>query len=116
MSQKTNNSVFYVEFPAIDLGATKQFYQKAFGWTFEDYGPAYIAFEDGQLAGGFYQAEGPAPHGLLVVLWGDDLKASQLAVEQAGGVITKPIFDYPGGRRFHFTDPNGNELSVCGEA
>jgi predicted enzyme related to lactoylglutathione lyase len=47
---------------------------------------------------------------------GDDLKASQLAVEQAGGVITKPIFDYPGGRRFHFTDPNGNELSVCGEA
>ena len=116
MSQKVNNAVFYVELPATDLVATKQFYQKAFGWTFEDYGPAYIAFEDRQLAGGFYQAEGPAARGLLVALWGNDLEASQLAVEQAGGVITKPIFDYPGGRRFHFTDPNDNELSVCGEA
>jgi len=68
MSHKTNNSVFYIELPATDFGATKQFYQQAFGWTFEDYGPAYIAFEDGQLAGGFYQAPGPAARGLLVVL------------------------------------------------
>lgn len=116
MSQKVNNAVFYVEFPATDLQTTKLFYQQAFGWTFEDYGPAYVAFEDGQLAGGFYQAEGPLAFGALVVLWADDLAAAQGAVEQAGGAITKPIFAYPGGRRFHFTDPNGNELSVCGEA
>jgi len=116
MSQKVNNAVFYVEFPATDLGATKQFYQEAFGWTFEDYGPTYVAFEDGQLSGGFYRAEGIAACNPLVVLWADDLEASQLAVEQAGGAIIKPIFAFPGGRRFHFVDPNGNELSVCGDA
>lgn len=116
MSQKINNAVFYLEFPALDLVVTKQFYSQAFGWTFQDYGPAYVAFEDGQLSGGFYQTEDAASRGPLVVLWGDDLEASQRAVEQAGGTVTKPVFSYPGGRRFHFTDPSGNELSVCGEA
>jgi predicted enzyme related to lactoylglutathione lyase len=116
MSQKINHAVFHLEFPARDLALTKQFYAQAFGWTFEDYGPAYVAFEDGQLSGGFYQAEESPAGRPLVVLWADDLAASQLAVEQAGGVITTPLFAYPGGRRFHFTDPSGNELAVCGEA
>ena len=116
MSQKINHAVFYLEFPALDLARTQQFYAQAFGWTFQAYGLAYVAFEDGQLAGGFYQAEARAAGGPLVVLWADDLAASQRAVEQAGGVITTPLFADPGGRRFHFTDPSGNELAVCGEA
>lgn len=116
MSKPINNSVFYVEFPATDLAATKRFYTQAFGWSFEDYGPDYVAFEDGQLAGGFYRAESVPPSSPLLVLWGAALEESQAAVEAAGGIIRKPIFAYPGGRRFHFTDPNGNELSVCGEA
>lgn len=108
--------MFYLESPARDLAATKRFYTQAFGWTFQEYGPAYVAFEDGQLAGGFYQAHEMAASSPLVVLWADDLAASQRAVEQAGGAISKPLFAYPGGRRFHFTDPSGNELAVCGEA
>lgn len=116
MSQKINRSVFYVEFPAADLEAIKQFYQQAFGWSFQDYGLDYIAFEDGQLSGGFYRAVGPPAGSPLVVLWADALESTQAAVEAAGGIISTPIFSFPGGRRFHFTDPNGNELAVCAEA
>ena len=72
MSQKINHAVFYLEFPALALAATKQFYGHAFGWTFQDYGPAYVAFEDGQLAGGFYQAPQGGARAPLVVLWADD--------------------------------------------
>ncbi len=113
MSQQVNHAIFYVEFPAADLPATKQFYNQVFGWSFQDYGPEYVAFEDGQLSGGFYQAAGVQARLPLVVLWADKLEATQAAVEAAGGLISTPIFAFPGGRRFHFTDPNGNELAVC---
>ncbi|WP_373512637.1 VOC family protein [Persicitalea sp.] len=113
MNPERNKAIFYLEFPAGDLSKIKAFYQKAFGWTFEDWGPDYISFSDGQMAGGFYKADGLTASAPLVVIWADDLEAMQTEVERAGGNIVKPIFSFPGGHRFHFTDPSGNELSVC---
>lgn len=109
----------YLEFPAIDLARTKAFYQRVFGWKFTDYGPDYTSFEDGRLSGGFRGPEEGAPKptrdGVLVVIYAADLEAMQKQVRDAGGKIVKDIFAFPGGRRFHFTDPNGNELAVWSE-
>jgi predicted enzyme related to lactoylglutathione lyase len=110
-----NLRIDYIEFPATDLAATKEFYQRVFHWKFTDYGPDYSSFEDGRLAGGFrsdHDAPKPTREGVLVVIVADDLEATQQSVIDAGGEIVKPIFDFPGGRRFHFTDPSGNELAV----
>jgi predicted enzyme related to lactoylglutathione lyase len=102
----------YVEFPATDIAATKRFYTEVFGWTFEDYGPAYTSFHDGRLGGGFRQEESVKAGGPLVVIYASDLEGAAAKVQAAGGSVVKPIFSFPGGRRFHFTDPNGNELAV----
>lgn len=106
-----DGQIDYVEFPATDIPKTKAFYEKLFGWKFEDYGPDYTSFVDGRIAGGFNKdrAKGGAP---LIVLYGADLEGFESKVRAAGGSIVKPIFSFPGGRRFHFTDPNGNELSI----
>lgn len=102
----------YLEMPGGDVPGTKAFYSQAFGWTFTDYGPTYAAFEEG-LDGGFDgDAEATKP---LPVLFARDLEAMQARVEAAGGRIVKPIFAFPGGRRFHFADPAGNELAVWSE-
>lgn len=108
----TTGQIDYVEFPATDLGKTKDFYTQVFGWKFEDYGPEYTSFMDGRLAGGFYHATRPAARALLVVIYAQDLEAFEAKVKSAGGSIVKPIFSFPGGRRFHFADPNENELAV----
>ncbi|WP_311029314.1 VOC family protein [Mesorhizobium koreense] len=92
------------------LDSTKSFYSRAFGWSFTDYGPTYAAFSEG-LDGGFQADAGEA----LPVLYSENLEATKDAVEAAGGKIVRPIFAFPGGRRFHFTDPAGNELAVWGE-
>lgn len=105
----------YIELPATDLPATKRFYVDVFGWKFTDYGPDYTSFEDGRLAGGFTKEGRVAKGGALVVMYADKLEALDAKVRQAGGTITKPIFSFPGGRRFHFTDPSGNELAVWSE-
>lgn len=102
----------YVEFPATDIAKTKAFYQQAFGWTFEDYGPDYTSFRDGRIAGGFKKSGHAAAGDLLVVIYGADLEGFETKVRAAGGAIVKPIFSFPGGRRFHFTDPSGNELAI----
>jgi predicted enzyme related to lactoylglutathione lyase len=104
--------VDYVEFPAPDLEAVKRFYAGVFGWSFEDYGPEYTSFHDGRLSGGFYQNEGRAAGGPLVVLRVQDLAEAERRVREAGGVITRPVFSFPGGSRFHFRDPGGNELAA----
>ncbi len=104
--------VDYVEFPATDLAKTKAFYTQVFGWKFEDYGPEYTSFADGRLAGGFFAAAAAGARGALVVIYAKDLEGMEVKVKLAGGSIVKPIFSFPGGRRFHFTDPNGNELAV----
>lgn len=113
-----NNKINYVEFPARDLEATKAFFTAAFEWSFEDYGPEYVAFEDQGIHGGFYQSDAVSTvesGGALIVLYSDDLEEAQRRVEAAGGVIMKSIFAFPGGRRFHFSEPSGNELAVWSE-
>src|SRR5438552_14822128 len=113
MGQNQNeNRIDYIELPVTDMARTKQFYGAVFGWTFEDYGPDYTSFCDGRLAGGFTQQR-PAPAlGLLLVIYSTDLTTMQKKITEAGGTIVKETFSFPGGRRFHFTDPSGNELAV----
>jgi uncharacterized protein len=102
----------YIEFPATDVPATKQFYINAFGWKFTDYGPDYTSFEDGRLTGGFYKADSVRNGGALVVLFAVDLASAEASVRQAGGTVVKPAYSFPGGRRFHFADPSGNQLAI----
>jgi predicted enzyme related to lactoylglutathione lyase len=127
----------YIEFPATDIPTVKAFYVSVFGWKFTDYGPEYTSFEDGRLAGGFWKngkpsAPLPLPDGRgsvteprpsgsggaggpLVVIYAADLVSAEARVRSAGGKIVKPAFDFPGGRRFHFADPSGNELAIWSE-
>lgn len=110
-----NLELNYVELPAKDISATKQFFEKAFGWSFIDYGPEYSAFKGGGLDGGFYKSNlvSLASNGAaLLVLKTEDLEHTQLIVESLGGKITTAIFSFPGGRRFHFVEPSGNEFAV----
>ncbi|MCX6954226.1 MAG: VOC family protein [Verrucomicrobia bacterium] len=103
----------YLEFATRDVAAAARFYAAAFGWTFTDYGPDYTSFTDGRLSGGFFRD--PAASGKtnpLAVLYSDNLESTAQRIASAGGQIVKPAFDFPGGRRFHFTDPTGLELSV----
>ena len=102
----------YVEFPAIDIAAAKRFYSEVFGWQFGEHGPDYVSFHDGRLRGGFAKADEVKTGGPLVVIYTSSLEAMEAAVKKAGGTIVKEIFSFPGGRRFQFTDPNGNELAV----
>ncbi|MDH5508316.1 MAG: VOC family protein [Anaerolineae bacterium] len=113
-----HEKINYVELPANDLAATKAFFQAVFGWSFVDYGPEYTAFADQGLDGGFYQsdlASSPQNGAALVVFYSDQLEATLAKIKKAGGVIVKPIFSFPGGRRFHFTEPSGNEFAVWSE-
>ncbi|VAV87643.1 Glyoxalase family protein [hydrothermal vent metagenome] len=104
----------YIELPCDDMAASKAFYTAAFGWDYVDYGPTYAAFAGAGIDGGLdaNSDRKPSKDGALVILYAKDLEAVQTSVEQAGGKITVAIFAFPGGRRFHFTDPNGNELAV----
>ncbi len=104
----------YLEMPGGDLPAVKAFYAQAFGWTFTDYGPDYAAFTEG-LDGGFSADRSEAVPVPLPVLFAHDLEAMLAKVEAAGAVITRPMFSFPGGRRFHFRDPAGNEVAVWSE-
>ncbi len=107
-----DSSIDYVEFAVSDIAASKAFYGKAFGWTFTDFGPDYCEFNDGHRKGGFHTHEPVKLGGPLIVLYGGDLEQMIARVEDAGGKIVKPVFGFPGGKRFHFTDPDGYELAV----
>lgn len=106
----------YLEMPATGgtLDSVKAFYSAAFSWSFTDYGPDYSAFSEG-LDGGFHTDAATGSARPLPVLYSESLEETLAAVESAGGRIVRPIFAFPGGRRFHFTDPAGNELAVWGE-
>ncbi|MDX1314836.1 MAG: VOC family protein [Eudoraea sp.] len=107
-----NNHIDYIELKAHDLEKVKAFYSRAFGWEFTDYGPTYTSFANSGIYGGFEATEEPIVNGALIVLYHAQLESVQEEVERAGGKITKAIFSFPGGRRFHFRDPSGNELAV----
>lgn len=109
------NRINYVEFPAADFAAIKAFYQELFGWTFEHYGEEYLAFNDGAMDGGFYKSEqraAAADGAPLVIFYTKNLEDLQARLIETGGTVCVPIFSFPGGRRFHFHDPHGNELAV----
>ena len=115
---KTDMRIDYVEWPATNLESAERFYQDTFGWEFTSYGPEYISFTDGGMAGGFFKADLASRTGqgaALIVLYAKDLEACRDRVKAHGGEIRVDIFDFPGGRRFHFLDPNGNELAVWSE-
>lgn len=108
---KVHEQVQYVEFLSTDLPRIKTFYADAFGWKFTDYGPEYTAFEGEHVDGGFTLGE-PQKGSVLVILYSERLEETLEKVQKAGGEVVKEIFSFPGGRRFHFTDPDGNELAV----
>jgi len=112
---KPENQIDYIELHASDIEKTKTFYSSVFGWTFTDYGPDYTSFHDGRMAGGFAKGSVTGGAGVLLVIYVSDLAAVQQTVKAAGGRVVKEIFSFPGGRRFHFADPNGNELAVWSE-
>ncbi len=114
---KRNNSINYIELPMVNNAETKKFYKQVFEWEFTDWGPNYISFSGANIDGGF-NGEGDArisSPGVLVVLYANDLNHKLESVTKAGGKISKPVFEFPGGKRFHFLDPNGNELAVWSE-
>ncbi len=114
MSTTANHlRIDYVEFATRDLAATKQFLAAAFGWKFTDYGPDYASFEDGRLTGGLYTSpNAPTAMNPMIVIFAADLENAEARVKKAGGKIVKPAFEFPGGRRFQFTEPSGLELAV----
>ena len=110
-----HEKINYVEFPSKDIAVTKSFFETVFQWSFTDYGPAYTAFSNAGLEGGFFksdQASCTDKGSALIVFYSNNLAQTQQKIEDAGGKIIKPIFAFPGGRRFHFSDPNGNEYAV----
>jgi predicted enzyme related to lactoylglutathione lyase len=110
-----HETINYVEYPARDLSATKRFFQEAFGWTFADYGPDYAAFSSQGLDGGFYKSDLAAQTSngsALIVFYSERLEDTLAKIVAAGGEIVRPVFSFPGGRRFHFTEPSGNEFAV----
>ena len=110
-----HEKINYVELPAAELEPVKKFFASVFGWSFTDYGPEYSAFSGAGLDGGFFKADlrSSTDNGsALIVFYSAELEATQQKIEQAGGQVIRPTFSFPGGRRFHFTDPNGNEYAV----
>ena len=113
-----HEKINYVEFPSKDLAATKAFFQSVFGWSFVDYGPEYTAFSNQGLDGGFFKSDlaSSSQNGAgLVIFYSDQLEATLAKVQRAGGSIIRPVYSFPGGRRFHFTEPSGNEFAVWSE-
>jgi len=102
----------YLEFPSSDGRKSRRFFEEAFGWSFIDYGPTYHAIEAAGIEAGIQADAAQATAAPLAIVRTTDLEAAQRAVELAGGVVTRAAFDFPGGRRFHFREPGGNEMAV----
>lgn len=110
-----HEKINYLEFPAKDIEAARNFFSAVFSWSFVDYGPEYTAFSNAGIDGGFFKSDltvSTADGSVLVVFYSNSLEQTQAKIQAAGGSIIKPIFSFPGGRRFHFGDPNGNEYAV----
>lgn len=114
----TPDKINYIEIPASNIEASKAFFQQLFNWQFEDYGPDYSAFSDQGIDGGFFRSSlkvSQQAGSVLVIFYSDALDEVQKKVEAVGGTIIKPTYAFPGGRRFHFTDPSGNEFAIWSE-
>ena len=110
-----HEKINYLEYAAKDIDATKRFFSDVFGWVFTDFGAEYTAFDNQGLEGGFYRADLNSDSNkgaALTVFFSNDLEITQNKITEHGGKIIKPIFEFPGGRRFHFTEPSGNEFAV----
>jgi predicted enzyme related to lactoylglutathione lyase len=110
-----HEKIDYVEFPSRNIEKTKAFFSAVFDWQFTDYGPDYISFSNEGVNGGFYQSDNTASTttgSVLIVFYSNNLLETQGKIIEAGGEIIKAIFPFPGGSRFHFSDPNGNEYAV----
>jgi len=112
-----HHAIDYIEIPVTDLARAKRFYGEVFGWRFNDYGDQYVGIQRpgggrDEESGGFRPVESVTPGGVLLILFSDDLDASLAAVRAAGAGVTAEPFEFPGGRRFHFRDPDGHELAV----
>ncbi len=110
-----HEKINYIELPARDIGVAKTFFKAVFGWSFVDYGPEYAAFSNAGIDGGFFKSEQSVSvqqGSALIVFYSKDLECTRKKIEAAGGAIIKPVFPFPGGRRFHFADPNSNEYAV----
>lgn len=118
MSQQSSvrhQKIDYLELPAKNIAMAKTFFSSVFDWSFIDYGPDYTCFQQAGIQGGFFKSDltvSAQSGSVLIVIYSSDLLATQVKIEQAGGSIIKPLFRFPGGQRFHFVDPNGNEYSV----
>ena len=106
------NKIAYIELPATNTDEMKAFYSTLFGWSLQDWGADYTAFSESGVNGGFNAGEEHRTKAPLVIIETDDIQAMEERVQQTGGTITLPTFKFPGGSRFHFTDPAGNELAV----
>lgn len=116
-AEHQHHRIDYVEITVTDVAAAKAFYGTAFGWEFTDYGPGYAGIRgDAAEVGGLAQGAAPATGGPLVLLYSDDLDGTVAAVRAAGGTVVREPYSFPGGRRFHFTDPGGTELGVWSPA
>ncbi|MDX1490991.1 MAG: VOC family protein [Pseudohongiellaceae bacterium] len=112
---KETGKINYIELPSADLTATKTFFTSTFGWSFTHYGPDYLTIANAGIDGGFYKSNVSATTengSVLVVLFSANLEETLGKIKLSGGKIIKDIFSFPGGRRFHFSDPNGNEYAV----
>jgi len=110
-----HEKINYVEFPCQNMKATKTFFEQVFSWKFREYGPEYIAFSDEGLDGGFFKSEqvcSTKKGSALIVFYSNDLESTKEKILKARGAIIKGIYSFPGGSRFHFSDPSGNEYAV----
>ena len=113
-----HEKINYVELPSTNIEDTKSFFINVFGWSFQDFGPEYTSFNNQGINGGFYKSSlsSTSNNGsALLVFYSNNIESTQIKIEKAGGVIVKPLFSFPGGRRFHFTEPSGNEFAVWSE-
>ncbi|MDF1808679.1 MAG: VOC family protein [Phycisphaerales bacterium] len=114
-----HKSINYLEFAAKSIESTKAFFMTVFDWSFEDYGPDYTAFSTDGMDGGFFNSEKSTKTsngGALVVFYSENLEQTEQEIVKAGGKIVKQIFSFPGGRRFHFEEPSGNEFAVWSDS
>ena len=114
---RSENRIDYIEIPVTDPAKARDFFAKLMGWQFQEWGDDYISFSDGNMDGGFRRSDNPAPAtGVLVVFFSSDLERDYERVVELGATISQETFSFPGGRRFHFVDPVGNEYAIWAEA